>query len=136
MKKKIIVLFLLSLLSHFSIAQTLKYGIFASCQGYVKTGKLIDSPKQLFIDAILDKNTFSLGNDKKYSLYNKVEKVNGFNTTISYDAVDNKNQRCNICFFKDDTQQSFLKNMILIVYENNEIGCFFSSREPETINTK
>lgn len=131
--KKIFIAFLLLIFSHFSVAQKLKYGIFASCQGYVKTGKLIDSPKQFFIDAILDKHTFMFENSKKYTLYNKKEKVNGFNTTISYDAIDETNQRCNIYFYQDNTKQSSLKNMILIVYENSEIGYYFNSREPEKI---
>lgn len=131
--KKSFIIYLLLISSHFSIAQELKYGIFASCQGYVKTGKLIDSPKQVFIDAILNKNTFKFGDNKKYTLYNKVEKVDGFNSTISYDAIDNNNQRCNIYFFQDNTKQLSLRNMILIAYENSEIGYYFNSREPEII---
>lgn len=133
MKKKLI-LFILLTIVQYTAAQKMKYGIFAFSKGVVETGEILEPARQFFIEAILDGNELIWGKEKIFSLYNKTERNNGFNSIISYEAVDNKNQRCYIYFMRDDTQQSSFKDIILITYENDKVGYYFNSREPEILN--
>ena len=131
MKKITLILLLFASIAQYSSAQTIKYGIFATSKFSFKTNKVVEQPRQFFIDAILTGNNLKFGNDISFSLYNKKEEVDGFDKTTTFDGIDNKNQRCKIVITYRAMNETSLKTTIMIAYENSEFAYIYNSRDPE-----
>ena len=110
-------------------SQTIVWKVFASGPCNFETLE-VGEVKQDFIDVKQEGNRFFWGNDNVYTLYNKKEKHQGFQTVTTYDFIDKYKQRGVFIYTLNRDADWANKHMFWIHYEGIVMGKYYCSNEP------
>ncbi len=131
MKKRVLVILFLKILTITAYSQNICWNIFASGSCNAETFE-VGEIHQNFIKVNQKGNRFYWGDSNYYTLYNKEERQSGFMSFTTYDFIDKYNQRGRFIYQNNRDEDWATRHMFYIFYEGINIGKVYLSNAPES----